>query len=615
MESHGSFSRLVSERVNEKLEGCYGLSKEGARIDGGKFSELGFDKESNRLGWTVSNVSWILENPRMLESVAEDARKISERYRNVVFCGMGGSGLSVETVKSVFGEWGPKIHGLRTTDGAVLAQTVQGLKEPGESLRKALEKTLVIPISKSGTTAETVSHQRYFTELFEKTGLDPKEHMWVMTDTGSPMDTGEFPQREIQLNRRGDIGGRYTSPTTRVFLLPAALTNPEGARQRLEDILKRAKDENACDIKEDKYLRLAGFLYDMAKKGKDKLTFIVPEGLKDIPMWSEQLFEESLGKGGKGITVFYGEDLKPDNLKPPEESDRVFLRLNLGGEKPQPELWDSLTMGGHPAFEIGLENPNSVGGLMLGLERTVASIGYLWDINFVDQPAVEGYKNATLEEMDKIKPGERVTVPKNWSQGSAGFKGLTLYYQPVIEAGGLEKAELDAEIKSLGGSSSDAPAAYAAVLSILYKKGGFEAAETASYGKMTPKLNETMQQARRSLFTKVLRVPSKLGEGPDKNHSYQQNVEDGKPGLFFSTYLAFEESLKPPVVEYDENLLRAPTIGTIQSMIRNRRNAVLLLVDGTARDSEKDIGEFFEKTGEYLRKAGLKDLPADGIKA
>ena len=36
---------------------------------------------------------------------------------------------------------------------------------------------------------------------------------------------------------------------------------------------------------------------------------------------------------------------------------------------------------------------------MLGLQRAVAAIGYLWDICFVDQPAVEGYKKATKEVM------------------------------------------------------------------------------------------------------------------------------------------------------------------------------------------------------------------------
>ena len=42
----------------------------------------------------------------------------------------------------------------------------------------------------------------------------------------------------------------------------------------------------------------------------------MPKELKDIPMWAEQLFEESLGKAGKGVSLFYGEKLSVKKLKP-----------------------------------------------------------------------------------------------------------------------------------------------------------------------------------------------------------------------------------------------------------------------------------------------------------
>ena len=85
----------------------------------------------------------------------------------------------------------------------------------------------------------------------------------------------------------------------------------------------------------------------MAKElGKDKLTMLMPEELRDIPLWAEQLFEESLGKDGKGITLFYGENITPEVLRPVNENDRLFFRINLRAKKTKEELekeWQEFT--------------------------------------------------------------------------------------------------------------------------------------------------------------------------------------------------------------------------------------------------------------------------------
>jgi hypothetical protein len=62
---------------------------------------------------------------------------------------MGGSGLSVQAVKTIFGEnEGVRIYSLRTTDPAVIKDILDQIAgHEGGSLDKALEKTLIIPIS------------------------------------------------------------------------------------------------------------------------------------------------------------------------------------------------------------------------------------------------------------------------------------------------------------------------------------------------------------------------------------------------------------------------------------------------------------------------------------
>ncbi|MBM3250583.1 MAG: PAS domain S-box protein, partial [Candidatus Omnitrophica bacterium] len=585
--------RLCAEDFEGKLRALYGKSKEEALALDPRWARIGFDKNENRLGWSVANLEWLFAHPEEVEKTLQDAEAIRRNFKYVIFCGMGGSGLSIQVVKSTFGEKEVKIYTLRTTDPAVIADILDEITRLEGSLKEALVKALVIPISKSGKTEETVSHKKYFENLYTALNIDIKEHMWVITDKGSPMDTGAYTQREIQLNKRGDIGGRYTSPTTNIFLLPLALVSPERAWEILE-LAKKINDVK--DTRKDAFLRLGAYLYYLAKEqGKDKLTLFVPEELRDLPLWFEQLLEESLGKQGRGVTLFYGEKLNREVLKPRAQNDRVFLRINLGAKKTEDPLWRHLTAGGYPVFEINMMNINEAGAVMLGLQRAVAAVGYLWDICFVDQPAVEGYKLATREVMSCLKPGERVEVPGGWR--FATFKNLKLYYGPLLETGAVTEEELTAELKKCGGRIDDACAVYAAIIRILSGKPGFEAAEFTSYGRMTPGLRSVLEEARFNIFTRRHKMPSKLGEGPDKNHSYQQNIEDGK-NMFFSTYFMPLKIEQPDPIAYDDNLIRAQAIGTVNSMIRNKRKVVLVTADSTTKETEATLAEFMKQVTE-----------------
>ncbi|MFA4998325.1 MAG: hypothetical protein WC513_09455, partial [Bacteroidales bacterium] len=347
----------------------------------------------------------------------------------------------------------------------------------------------------------------------------------------------------------------------------------------------------------------------MAKKlGKDKVTMLMPEELQDVPLWAEQLFEESLGKDGKGVTLFYGERLAPAELKPASENDRVFFRINLGKGKTQQKLWEHLTANGYPVFEMDVESVDSIGGVMLGFQRTVATIAYLWDICFVNQPAVEGYKKATRAVMSGLRQGETVQVPSDWEYIS--FGKLKLYLTPLYKVGALTKDELAREVARLGADMQNAAAVYAAVLNILRSKPGFEAMELTSYGRMTPGLRKILEEARFAIFTSAFKMPSKLGEGPDKNHSYQQNIEGGK-NMFFSTYFMPLSIKQPEALTYDDNLLRAQTIGTINSMVENKRKAVLITAGSTTEEAEREVEALFGQVEKHLKIAN-RSLRAQG---
>ncbi|MFH1414028.1 MAG: hypothetical protein ABIG56_04200 [Candidatus Omnitrophota bacterium] len=581
-------TRLSAENFNQRLLAMFGLTKEEADMTDPQWSKIGFDGKENRLGWSLEKVKWVLEHSETVKQALDDAEAIRDQYKNVIFCGMGGSGLSVEVVKSTFGEKDTKIYSLRTTDPAAIADILDKIKEGETSLEDALKNTLIIPISKSGTTQETVSHKKYFEDLYKKFNLDISGHIWVITDKGSPFDTGEFVQRGIQLNGKGDIGGRFTSPTTNIFLLPLAIVAPE----RVLPILEITKEMNSLeDILNDKFLKIAAFLYDMAKElGKDKLTILVPEELKDLPIWFEQLLEESLGKDGKGITLFYGESLNPEVLRSVSTNDRVFLRINLGRKKTKQVLWEHLAAKRYPIAELNLRDINDIGGLMLGMQRIVAAVAYLWDINFVNQPAVEGYKKETKEVM---KSGAKVTIPE--TEDAADFLSLRIYYAPLIKAGILTREDIDKELGKFNLSLGQAYAAdvYAAILNLL--KDRFEAKEIISYGRMPLAAKKVLENFRYELFTSLLKKPAKLGEGPDKNHSYHQNIEGGRD-MWFSLYLMPLKIRQPEALTYDDNLIKAQTLGTVNSLVNKGRKVLLLTIDtDNEADITRQLQDFFVK--------------------
>ncbi len=71
-----------------------------------------------------------------------------------------------------------------------------------------LEKTLVVVVSKSGTTLETLTNEEFVRARMAKVGLNPKHHFIAVTGEKSPMDD---PSRYLASFYMWDfVGGRYS---------------------------------------------------------------------------------------------------------------------------------------------------------------------------------------------------------------------------------------------------------------------------------------------------------------------------------------------------------------------------------------------------------------------
>ncbi len=125
------------------------------------------------------------------------------RFKDLIMIGIGGSNL------------GPQAHFL----------ALQHLKKPGRNihficnvdpdettmvLRQVdLKNTLVLVVSKSGTTLETAANEEFVKNSFKEAGLDPKKHFIAITGMGSPMDD---KQKYLESFYIWDwIGGRFST--------------------------------------------------------------------------------------------------------------------------------------------------------------------------------------------------------------------------------------------------------------------------------------------------------------------------------------------------------------------------------------------------------------------
>lgn len=72
-----------------------------------------------------------------------------------------------------------------------------------------LKKTLVVVVSKSGTTLETNTNEALVRDRFEKAGLDPLKHFVAVSSKGSPMDDSS---KYLECFHMWDyVGGRYST--------------------------------------------------------------------------------------------------------------------------------------------------------------------------------------------------------------------------------------------------------------------------------------------------------------------------------------------------------------------------------------------------------------------
>lgn len=366
---------------------------------------------------------------RELSKLEKFLAKIEGKFTDLIQIGIGGSDLGPRALAIAlqpFQRPNHRVHFISNVDPDDANGVLAGLD---------LKKTLVVVVSKSGSTLETLTNEEFVRSRMAKMGLDPKEHFVAVTGEKSPMDN---PARYLASFYIWDfVGGRY-SATSMVggVMLGFAL-----GFQGFKEILRGAHDMDyhALTAKPEENLPLLSALLgiwnrnfllyptvaiipysqallrfpahlqqlDMESNGKqiDQAGHTVPFSTGPI-LWGEpgtngqHSFYQLIHQGTDTIPLEfigfqksqYGRDLEIQGTNSQEKLlSNLFaqsIALAVGQKSGNPNKFFPGNRPNRILFGERLE-PYSLGALLSYYENKVAFQGFIWGINSFDQEGVQ----------------------------------------------------------------------------------------------------------------------------------------------------------------------------------------------------------------------------------
>jgi len=358
-------------------------------------------------------------------------------FDHMLLLGIGGSALGARALQQAFfpqqdqpGHSGPSLWIADNVDAYALEAYLAKLPP---------EKTVIVTVSKSGGTIETVGQYFIIKEWTQlHLGDDWAKHMLLVTDEKQGFLRGEVNKYGIKaLPVPDNLGGRY-SVLSAVGLIPALFLGMdidalmEGARQVAAPLA--SKNLSGDILAKHPSFQLACWGAALQDEGFDEMIFFAY-----IPLWASfgdwfaQLWAESLGKEGKGsqpvpaigvtdqhsVNQMFMDGVRnkaclflscpnlPAGPKFPSDLPDQFgyVRGKDFGELIQAEGLGTrmaLSKNGVPLVElsVGADGPKQAGKLIALLGAATILTGWLMGINPLDQPAVELGKRLAKARMN-----------------------------------------------------------------------------------------------------------------------------------------------------------------------------------------------------------------------
>jgi glucose-6-phosphate isomerase len=367
-------------------------------------------------------------------TIKDMAKGIRAEFDSFIALGVGGSALGPKVILNALSPF----HNLRNSPRIFICDNA----DPG-SLDRILsmtnpEKTSVNVISKSGTTAETMAAFMVVWEKLRHAAGDRAARNVIATTDAEKGDlrkiAGSLGIRSLTIP--AGVVGRYS------VLSPVGLLLAEVARIDSAELLRGARDITVKCSEPEVWMNpstlLSALIYLMHKQQGKNITAMMPyaDRLKAFSEWFCQLWAESLGKVGTGITPYPAVGATDQHsqlqlwLEGPEDKIIMFIRVEdygidfhipdvfratekigylanrslaelIQAEEESTEL--VLAQNGRPNITVKLPKIDAyhLGQLFCFFEITTVFTGLLLGINPFNQPGVEESKALTYGLMGR----------------------------------------------------------------------------------------------------------------------------------------------------------------------------------------------------------------------
>jgi len=373
-----------------------------------------------------------------VSSFAEEVRGGSlrpsraERFTHLLVVGIGGSALGPQFVADALARPGAGLEPrfLDNTDPDGIDRLLGGLP---------LASTLVVVISKSGTTPETKNGMLETLSAYHAAGLSFGAHAVAITQSGSKLDRFADEQGFLARFPMWDWVGGRTSELSAVGLLPAALQgiDTQGLRDGAAAMDTVTRDREVLR-NPAAMLALSWYHAGDGRGAKDMVILPYKDRLALFSRYLQQLVMESLGKQldldgntvHQGIAVYGNKGSTDQHAYVQQLREGVpnffatFIHVLRDRNGESIEVDEDVTTGdylhgfllgtrralhenGRPSLTITVEqvDPHSIGMLIALYERAVGLYATLVNVNAYHQPGVEAGKRAAaavLELQDKV---------------------------------------------------------------------------------------------------------------------------------------------------------------------------------------------------------------------
>jgi len=400
-----------------------------------------------------------------LTSFIEKIEK-SKKFTTLIVIGIGGSNLGPQAHYLALERYKPSTKEVFFVDNVDPDTASRVLSKVN------LKKTLVLSISKSGTTLETVSNDNYIRAQLKNEGLNPEEHFISVTTPGTPMDDTKKYSETFYI--WDWVGGRFSTSSMGGGVLLAFAFGVESYMEFLRGANAMDKAALTEDLSTNlpllgaligiwnrnflNYSALAVIPYsdalkryaahiqqvDMESNGKCIDRYGKSVDFKTGPMvWGEpgtsaqHSFYQLIHQGTNNIALEiiglkegqYGQDMMWDNTYAQEKLNAFMfaqmLSLAVGQKDSNP---NKTFPGNRPSHLLLTEKitPYSLGALLAYYEHKIAFQGYIWNINSFDQEGVQLGKDVANKILDNVKNINcgKDTITRGFPLGDAFWKYL-----------------------------------------------------------------------------------------------------------------------------------------------------------------------------------------------